>query len=141
MKINKIIVGFSSALFAFSVYAADVPQHAMPMSNIINKLTEHGYVVVNKIDYDNNVFHVEGIDKQGKEVKSDVDPASGKITDTSTDKAKLTLSQAVKKAEQAGYKNIYSIEASGDKFEVKALDKDGKEASVDVDAVSGEVKQ
>ncbi len=141
MKINKFIVGISSAVFALSVYAADYPEHGIPMSKLINELETHGYVVVNKVDYDNDVYHVEGINKEGKEVKADINPQSGKITVTSDEKARLTISEAVKKLEQSGYHDIYSIEASGDKYEAKALDKDGNKASVDVDAVTGEVKQ
>jgi hypothetical protein len=104
-------------------------------------LESHGYVVVNKIDYSDNVYHVKAINNRGQDVKADINPRSGKITKTSADKEKLTMSDAAQKINQSGYHNIYFMEASGRKYKAKALDKTGDKVSLDVDGNSGKISK
>lgn len=51
----------------------------------------------------------------------------------------LTIPQVLEKLEAAGYRDFTEVERERDRFEVKAIDSDGRRVEVYVDAVSGEV--
>lgn len=137
---NKFVMCLFAALFSFSIYAADFPEKSMPMTSIIGKLEAKGFVDVYEVEYDDKVYHVKARNAQGKDVEATVDPISGKITPTKVaPSSKITLMDAVKKVEQAGYHNIYKIERSDDKYEMSALDKDGKKVSLEVDGKTGKI--
>lgn len=142
MKMNKIVVTAIAGLACFSAYATDYPAKSLPMTTILSNLESQGYTA-KEIKFKDNLFKVEATDKQGKEVDIEVNPETGALNNKDKESAAMTLTMqdAVKKVEAAGYHTIYYIEADDDKYEVKALDKDGKKVSLDVNGKTGEISK
>jgi len=141
MKMSKIILTIVAGLVCFSAYAEDMPAKSLPMTTIISDLEKQGYLVIKEIKFKDDAYHVEAIDKQGKEVEVKVNPETGALDQSKKSSMSLTMQEAVKKIEAAGYHSIYSIEADDDKYEAKALDKDGKKVSIHVNGNSGEISK
>ncbi len=104
------------------------------MIMILQNLKSGGYVIVEKIKYDGGVYKADVIDAQGNDSTVTVDEA-GKVT-APAKVTKITLMDAVKKAQAAGYNNIYYIEKEDHGFEIKAVGKDGKKMELEFN-VSG----
>lgn len=141
MQISKIIVAVVAGLMSFSVWAADVPAKSLPMSTIISNLEKQGYSGISEIKFKDNAYEVEAHDKQGKEIKAMINPETGNITQTNKSTMTLTMQEAVKKVESAGYHSIYFVEMESDGYKVKGLDKDGSKVSLEVDGKSGEISK
>ncbi|MDX9886962.1 PepSY domain-containing protein [Thauera sp.] len=56
-----------------------------------------------------------------------------------TQPAGLSLQEVLAKLEAAGYRNFEEAERERNKYEVKAIDPEGRRVEVDVDAMSGEI--
>lgn len=124
-----------------TIFANDIPEKTIPMTNLIKSLENKGYTVVRDVKYDDGVYKVDAINAQGKDVEAKVNPMTGVITQSKDGSMKLTTFNAAQEIENAGFKNIYSIESSGDKYKVKAMDKDGKKISLTVDGESGKISK
>ncbi len=141
MKIIKIILTLVVGLSCFSAYAAeDMPAKSLPITTIINNLESKGYTA-KEIKFKDSSYHVDAINKQGKEVDLTVNPETGVLNQTEKNTLTLSIQNAAKKVEAAGYRSIYYIKADDDKYVVKALDKDGKKVSLDVNGTSGEISK
>jgi hypothetical protein len=124
-----------------TIFANDVPQKTIPMTNLLKTLESSGYSIVRDVKYDDGMYKIDAINAQGKDVEAKVNPMTGDITQTKDGSMKLTILNAARKVEDSGYKNIYSIESSGDKFKVKALGNDGKKVSLTIDGETGKVSK
>jgi hypothetical protein len=141
----KIATASILTIFALNssvTFATDAPPaNSLPMSKILQNIQKEGYSVVKKIEYDDGKYEVKAIDNAGNDAKLEIAPTTGEIIKPKDEVApKLSIFDAVSKVETAGYKNIYKIETSKDKYEVKAYDKNNKKVSLDVDANSGAIK-
>jgi hypothetical protein len=125
------------------IFASEtIPANTLPMSKILQNLQKEGYTVVKKIEYNDGKFEAKVINNAGKEAKLEIAPITGEITNLKDElAAKLSIFDAASKVEKAGYKNIYEIESSKEKYEVKAYDKNNKKVSLDVDVNSGAIKE
>lgn len=148
MMKNKYLlsIAISSCLFANTqgVWAADEPpKNTLPMSHIIQELKSSGVHVIKEIKFENGNYVAETVNPQGTEVKTEINPTTGKVnkTDNKSENIKLSILEAAKRVEGSGYKNIYKIDTSGTKYEVKAYDQQGKKVSLDVDGNTGEISK
>lgn len=138
--ISTILVGSLMALASTAILADDMPAKSIDMVNILTNLKDQGYVAVHEIKFDDNVYKAEVINSAGNEVKVKIDAQTGKMIE-STSKEKennMSMLDAVKKVEAAGYHNIYAVESEDDGFKMKAVDKDGKKVKINLD-LSGNV--
>ena len=140
MKMSKTILTLVVGLSCFSAYAADMPVKSLPMTTIISNLDAKGFTA-KEIKFKDNVYHVDAMNKQGKDVDVEVNPETGALNQTEKSAMTLTMQEAAKKVEAAGYRSIYFIKADDSKYVVKALDKDGKKVSLDVNGTSGEISK
>ena len=136
--ISTILVGSLMALASTAILADDMPAKSMDMVNILTNLKDQGYVAVHEIKFDDNVYKAEVINSAGNEVKVKIDAQTGKVIEPKDKENTMSMLDSVKKAEAAGFKNIYAVESEDDGFKMKAVDKDGKKVKIHFD-LSGNV--
>lgn len=144
---NSTVVSlcFGSLLaFAAPLSLADSAQ-SQPgqMYKVLTELKAKGYVIVKKIEFDgsNGAFMANVVNAEGKNLKLQIDPQTGKIAKEKGDITGWTAMEAAKKVQDAGYTNIYEIntETFGNQFDVKALNDKGEKISLKVDVKSGNI--
>lgn len=141
---TTLVLGASLALYSSMSLAADdaiITTNTMPMSKILSNLQEQGYSVVLKVELDDGKYKAKVIDAKGKEVKLNITPQTGEVIRPKAQASHLTMIEAVKKAEEAGYKNIYKVSSGHNEYEMKGFDKDNKKVSIDVDAATGKINK
>lgn len=143
---KKIILSACSGLVlavVTQIASADtLPANSLPMSKILQNLQTKGFTIIKEVEFEHGAFEVEAIGPQGNKLKLQVNPQTGEITNNKDNQTnQLSILAAVQKLEAAGYHNIYRIELDDSKYEVKALDKDGKEVSLKINANTGEIKK
>lgn len=142
---NKQVWGLilsSALIFSSSVMAEKtVPNQTIQMSKVLETLREQGFHVVLKVELENNLFKAKVIDAKGKEVKIEISPESGKINLPKAQPTRLTMGEAVKKVEEAGYRNIFKVSSDSNEYQMKAYDKENKKVSLDVDAATGKINK
>jgi hypothetical protein len=161
MKKLFIVSTIAAAIAFNSAYAADsvttttqtqIPVVQVPagtsatpaapqISTIITKLQSKGYNIIRKIKFEDGAYEADVINAQGNEVTVKINPLTGDFFGSTENLARLSMLAAVKVVEAAGYKNIYKVKSDDDKYEVKALDKNGKEVGLEVNAISGEISK
>lgn len=142
--LSSLILGATLAMSAPIVMADTTTiasTGAIPMSKILTNLQEKGYAIVLKIELEDGSYKAKVIDSKGKELKINITPQTGEIIRPKAQTARLTMAEAVKKAEEAGYKNIYKVSSSSNEYELKGFDKDNKKVSVNVDATTGKINK
>lgn len=141
--IKKTLLALSlGCMLSFSAFADDkVPSDVMPFSKLLTSLHSAGYNVVLKVEFDDGVYKANVIDAQGRQIKVTIAPASGEVIKPKGDGNQLTMMEAVKKAEAAGFHDFSKVTCGHDKYEIKALDKDNKKVSIDVDTKSGKISK
>lgn len=141
--ITTLILGSAITLSSsFAVAAEDrLPTNSVPMSKVLRNLQEQGYSVVLKVELDNGMYDAKVMDAKGKELKINVAPQTGEVIKPKAQTARLTMMEAVKKAEEAGYKGIYRVTTSQNEYEMKGYDKDSKKVSLNVDATTGKINK
>jgi hypothetical protein len=111
----------------------------MPMSKALDTLKTKGFEVVKKIEFDDGMYEAKVLNSLGKEIKVKMNAKSGDIEKPKDGLVWITALEVAKKVEDAGYHNISKIDTEGKEYEVKAINKDGKEAKLDVNAQTGEI--
>lgn len=140
--INSIIAASLLACSSSAIFANDVPTSSLPMSTILQNLKKSGYSVVEKVKFDGDKYKVKAINPQGQEETVYVNAQSGQVQAKQPKAANnLTALDVAKKVEAAGYHNIYKIDSEEDNYEVKAIDKSGKQVKLKVNSTSGEVSK
>ncbi|KTD22853.1 Uncharacterized conserved protein [Legionella lansingensis] len=143
---KRIILSVCSGLLltitAPIVFADNLPANTLPMSKILQSLQSKGYNIIKEIEFEHGAYEVEAIGPQGNKLELRVNPQTGEISNDKNNQAKpISMLDAVQKLESAGYHSIYKIESEGNKYEVKALDKNGKKVKLKMNASTGEIKQ
>lgn len=120
---------------------APVVQQITPMSAVLRNLQASGYVAIKEVRLEDGFYKAEAINAQGKKIDVRIDPETGKIVEPKSTQPAVVIDiiTAVNKVEAAGYHGIYKIEAEDGKYDVKALDQNGKNVHLKVDAQSGKV--
>ncbi len=111
----------------------------MPISKALTALKTKGYSVVKKIEFDDGIYEAKALNALGKEIKVKINAKTGEIEKDKDNVAWLSALDVAKKVEDAGYRNISKIDAEGKEYEVKALNKEGKETKLLINAQSGEI--
>jgi len=135
----SLLAGCALSLAAPGVLANNLPANAVSMATVLQNLQAAGYVAIQEVKFDDGVYKAEVINPQGIEVKVSLDAQTGKVVEPASMPKMISISDAVKKVEAAGYTSISKVEADKGKYEVKALDKEGKKARLDVNAMNGEI--
>lgn len=146
MKILSLVPTILGLFISISTWANAIPQSSLPMTTLIKKLESNGYVFIHEIEFSDDTFKVEAVNKQGENVELTMNPETGEIlTNHEHEKSnmKLTMMDAVQAVENAGYHNIYKITVSLSKsnYEIKALDKNGGRISLNINGVTGEISK
>lgn len=142
IEMRKLLAaGILFGLSSFVVAAEMAPKETLPMSKILETLHEQGYNVVLKVELEGDAFKAKVIDAKGKEVKIEIASETGKVNRSKAQPTNLTMVEAVKKVEEAGYKNIYKISTGHNEYEMKAYDKENKKVSLDVDSATGKINK
>ncbi len=143
MKLQKLAMGIicsTLALSAGSVFADTPPDSSLKMSQILQKIQQEGYSIIKNIEFEGKRYEAKVIKHDGSDVKLELSEG-GDIIAPKNEERNFTMVEAVQKVEAAGYKNIYKISASKDKYEMKGYDKNNKKVSLDVDAKTGKIKE
>ncbi len=140
--INSLIAASILTFSSSVIFANDAPTSSLPMSTILQNLKKAGYPAIEKVKFDDGKYKVEAINAQGQEETVYVNAQSGLVEAKQAKAAnKVTALDAAQKVEAAGYHNIYKIDSEEDSYEVKAIDKNGKEVKLKVNATSGAVSK
>lgn len=55
------------------------PANAQPLSTLLKQVEDAGYKIIVEVEFEDGVYQVEALDAQGKEIRLQVDPMSGKV--------------------------------------------------------------
>lgn len=80
-----IIAAVALSLSTFAAHAdwfkdETPPANAKPLSVIIKALEDQGYKTITEVSFDDGKWEVEVHQANGKEVKFEIDPVTGKVT-------------------------------------------------------------
>lgn len=143
-KLIFIMLTMGLSLSLQPVYAADTPTapaaRNLPMSTVLQNLKMNGYEIISKIELDKEVYNIEALSPQGKELSITMNAQSGEITSPKTNPLpRVSLLDAVKRVEGSGYHDLYKVEYSGGKYIVRALDQKDKKVKLKVNGDTGEI--
>lgn len=132
-------VGTIMAMSAPLVIAKDNMKDMMPMSKALDNLKTKGIEVVKKIEFDDGMYEAKTINAMGKEIKVKMNAKTGEIEKPNDGLTWLSALDIAKKVEEAGYRNISKIDMEDKGYEVKAMNKEGKETKLKVNGQTGEI--
>lgn len=141
--IASLVIGFC-ILFVMQTAFADessIPKNLMKMSVAIQKLQAKGYKNIRKIEYKDGFYEAKIMTTDGYKAEVRVNTKTGAIENPTKEIKSLGILEVVKKVQAAGYHDIYKISFDDGEYEVAALDKDGKDVQLDVNASTGEIKK
>lgn len=144
MKIKlllSLVAGCLVTLAVQNVFADDRAITSVPMSTVLQNLQSQGIIVVQKIELDDGAYKVKAVNAQGQMMKLRVNPQTGTLIKPTTVQNHLTMLQAVKAVEAAGYHNVYKVESDDSEYKMKALDAKGSQAEIEVNANSGKISK
>lgn len=141
------ILGAGATLVpAFAQNAAPTPAAApsnwMSVEQVLDKVHAAGYHDVDKIERENGRYEVKATDADGRRVKLRLDPVSGEVLAPAAGAAQanwMSIEQVQTRLQAAGYHDFSKIERDDGKYEVKALDAEGRRVELKLDPVSGEI--
>lgn len=125
------------------------PANAVDISAVIQNVQAKGYQDIREVEFDDGVYKVKAVNANGKKVNIYIDPQKNEILNVKTshkvkkknNTVKLSMLDAIKKVEAAGYHAVYEIDVEHHKYEIKALDKAGKKARLQVNGNTGKVSK
>jgi uncharacterized membrane protein YkoI len=141
---NKTLLSLSLASLLvmaspLALAESQLPENAISMSKILDNLKGKGVIAIKEIEYDDGVYKAKIITNDGKSDKITFNPKTGELK-ASENLGGLSAMDIAIKVEGQGYTNIYKMELDSDKkYEVKAVNKDGKRTKLEVDAISGKI--
>lgn len=131
---SLLLIGAPSAMAD-----TQLPNNSMSMSQILDNLKGKGVMVVKEIEFDDGVYKAKVVNNDGKWDKITFNPKTGELK-ASEKLGGLTALDIAVKVEGQGYNNIYKMDLDSDKkYEIKALNKDGKRTKLEVDAATGKI--
>lgn len=141
IKSTLLAVCMGTVMFSAPMVMAkdEMTSDMMPMSKVLNGLQTKGFDVVKKIEFDDGMYEAKILNALGKEIKLKMNAKTGEIEKPKEGLVWLTALEIAKKVESAGYHNISKIDTEGKEYEVKALNKEGKETKLKVNAETGEI--
>jgi uncharacterized membrane protein YkoI len=138
-----ITLGSLLAVSAPMTFAAKAQTQPGQMVKALEALKDKNYIIIKKIKFDNDkgVFIAKVVNAEGKNLEIHINPTTGDMGKPEGEITGWTAIEIAKKVQDAGINNIYEIntEIFGNKYDVKALDDQGKKVTVKVDVKSGEI--
>ena len=125
----------STCTFAF---ADMVPANAVPMETVLQNLEKAGYTAVQKVTFDDGFYEAKAVNASGVSTEIKLNPAGTIVTPTSNSGG-VSMMDAVKAVEAAGYHGISKIELKKEAFQIEALDNQNNKIDLKVDAITGAV--
>ncbi|OGT66096.1 MAG: hypothetical protein A3J38_06275 [Gammaproteobacteria bacterium RIFCSPHIGHO2_12_FULL_45_9] len=124
-----------------------LPQSPVSMATVLSTLQKSGYTAMSEVKYDDGVYKAHVMNAKGEMFKVLVDAQTGKIikmrhvrkTYPMPEQNMISLQTALQDVEEAGYMQVSKVEFEPSHYEVKAVDKTGKEVKLAVDAATGAV--
>lgn len=141
---NKTLLSLSLASLLvmsspLALAETQLPENTMSMSKVLDNLKNKGIVAVKEIEFDDGVYKAKIIMNDGKSDKITFNPKTGELK-ASENLGGLSAMDIATKVEGLGFTRIYKMELDSDKkFEVKAVNKDGKRMKLEVDAITGKI--
>jgi len=132
-------VGAMMMIGAPLAIAKDDMANMLPMSKALSGLKTKGFEIVKKIELEDGMYEAKIINPLGKEMKVKMNAKTGEIEKPKEGLVWLSAFDVAKKVEDAGYTHISKIDTEGKEYEVKALNKEGKETKLKVNAQTGEI--
>jgi hypothetical protein len=123
---------------------ADPAPHTsgVSMQTILQNLEKAGYHAIQEVEYDDGVFEAKAINQNGAYAKIILDPNTGAIlSPTQTSSQGISMLDAVKAVETAGYTRIHDIESKTHHYEIEAFNQSGHKVKLNVDASTGKLSQ
>src|SRR5688572_4228107 len=131
----------NQALAADPAPAQDETPPNIPVSTVLQNLKMNGYEIVTKIELTKDLYNINVLTPQGKDVTVTMKAQSGEITSPKQNPSpQVTFAEAVKRVEGSGYHDITSISFSGDTYLVYATDPNNKKVKLKVNSETGEIK-
>jgi uncharacterized membrane protein YkoI len=115
-------------------------QPMLPMSTVLQNLKMNGYEIIGKVELENDVYDIDAMSPQGKELAITMNAHSGEITSPKQNPLpRISLMEAVRRVEGSGYHQVSKVEYGSGKYVVKALDEKDKKVKLKVDGTTGEI--
>jgi hypothetical protein len=127
-----------TALLCFNIHIAlgDV-LHIQPVSAILQKLKNNGYVAIQKIQLVKDKYQIQALDNEGEPVNITMNSHSGEIIAMNKTEAHIPMNEVVDKIEAVGYASITFIEVKSNHYDIIAVGPDGKRTYLKVNAIDG----
>jgi hypothetical protein len=140
--IASLVIGFCILFVMQNAFAdkSSMLNNGMKISVAIQKLQAKGYKNIRKIEFKDGFYEAKVMTADGYKADLRVNTKTGVIENPAKELKWLSILEIVKKVQAAGYHDIYKIKFDDGGYEVAAFDKDGKDVQLDVDALTGEVK-
>lgn len=141
--IASLVIGFC-ILFVMQTAFADkssMPKDVMKINVAIQKLQAKGYKNIRKIEFKDGFYEAKVVTVDGYKAELRVNTRTGLIENPTKEIKSLDILEIVKKVQAAGYHDIYKISFDDGEYEVTALDKDGNDVKLDVNASTGKIKK
>lgn len=139
----SLCLGSLLAFAATAAIADNAKSQPGQMYKALGDLKAKGYVIVKKIEFDNNngEFKADVVNAEGKTINLYVNPKTGNMSKEQGAITGWTAMEVAKKVQDAGYNNIYEIntEIFGNEYAVKALDDKDQKVSLKVDVRTGNI--
>ncbi len=147
-RVATAIIIMMAMAFISSVHAEENSETHEVTANVVQsiavileKLQVAGYIAVKKIELENGEYRAVAVNAQGEKIKLRINVKTGEIISRKKNKPRLTMLEAARKAEQAGYSNIIKIESEGDEYSIEARSNNGKKVSCDIDSNTGKISK
>lgn len=142
--LTKLALGSSLFLLGSSLAFADdhhIPSTALPLTTILDSLEKQGFKSIQKIEYENGSYEVKAVNSDGMKVKFQINPTTGTPIPSEKEltEEKISMKEAIKIVETAGYRDIYEVKLEKHTYEIEAFDKEGHKVEFKVDAATGKM--
>lgn len=136
------VVSFILLITALNAFAYNViPSDSQPLSIVLQQLHRKGITDFDNIEFKEGAYEAVIIGTYGSRQTITIDPKSGVIRSKPNLSDHLTMLDAAKKIEAAGYSHISKIESCGNVYKVNASGRNGKEVELTLDRISGEIEK
>lgn len=122
--------------------AGDLPlTTTVSMEKILSNLQDASCMAIKEVEYDDGVYKAKAV-CQGQYITVKLDPKTGALQTPIATAPHISMLDAVKAVESAGYTNAYKIEMKHDHYEVAAINAaNSKKVELNVDAATGKVSE
>lgn len=131
---TALVLGLAAAGFAFAQDGAG----GLPSSEILQRVEQAGFSDVRDLEFDDGLWEVKALDRDGRRVELLVDPASGEIIDPRSAPA-LSADDIRSRLESQGYTRVRDIEYDDGRWEVEATNPRGEPVDLKLDPRDGSI--